>query len=185
MPTPVDMEIDKPGEEHGGVKHTSSEEGATKIQSPPHVKRANKDIEPTPERKDDAGDEDGTNHVTPAKEEQRSARENKDPKRTKMQTLDAFFGKLKENKEELREHNSVTEVTGYRTKGGRKLVPVGTQRKQRKERARTSRKEGAEADGLEEAEKTISFGTNDSNNKAAAPFKSARRKGIKEKNQDI
>ena len=69
MLTPMNMEIEEPEEEHGGVKHTPSEEATIRIQSPPHVKRANKDITPTPERKDDASDEDGTNHVTPAKEE--------------------------------------------------------------------------------------------------------------------
>ena len=84
MPMLVNIEIDKLGEEDGDVQHTSLEEATIKIQSPPHVKRANKDIEPTPERKDDAGDEDGTNHVTPAKEEQKSTRGNKDPKRTKV-----------------------------------------------------------------------------------------------------
>ena len=91
MPTPMNMELDEPGEEHNGVKHMSSEEATIQIQSPPHVKRANKDIAPTPERKDDASDEDGTNHVTPAKEEQKSTRGNKDPKRTKGQTLYSFL----------------------------------------------------------------------------------------------
>ena len=98
-----------------------------------------------------------------------------------MQTLDAFFGKLKKNKEELCQHNSVTEVVPHRTEGGIKLVPVGSQKKQRKERSKKSRREAAEADGLEEAKKTISFGTNDGNSKAAAPSKPALRRGNKEK----
>ena len=135
MPTLVDMEIDKPGEEHGDVQHTPLEEATIKIQSPPHVKRTNKDIEPTPKRKDDAVDDDGTNHVMPAKEEQKSARKNKDPKRTKVQTLDAYFGKLRENKQEICEHTSVTEVITKRTKGGRRLVPSGTMKKLRVGRA--------------------------------------------------
>ena len=60
-------------------------------------------------------------------------------------------------------------------------MPDGSQKKLREERAEKSRKEAAEADGLEDAEKTISFGTSDGNSKAAAPSKPALRKGIKEK----
>ena len=58
---------------------------------PPKVKRANREIEPTPDRKEGADNGDETNHVTPAKEEPKLARENKDPKRTKMQTLDSYL----------------------------------------------------------------------------------------------
>ena len=126
MPTPVEMEIDKPGEERGDAQHKPVEEATIEIQSPPHVKRKNKDIAPTPEREDGAADDDGTNHVTPAKEEQKSARKNKDPKKTK--TLDAYFGKLRENKEEICEHTSVTEVITKRTKGGKNSCRPGHRR---------------------------------------------------------
>ena len=95
MPTPVNMDIDNPGEENGDVQHTPMEEATIKIQSTPKVKRANREIEPTPDRKEGADNGDETNHVTPGKEEPKSARENKDTKRTKMQTLDTFFEKLK------------------------------------------------------------------------------------------
>ena len=92
MPTPVTMEIDEPGEEHNGVRHTSSEEATIRIQSPPHIKRANKDIAPTPKRKDDASDEDGTNHVTPAKEEQKSTRGTKIPRGPECRPYIHFSG---------------------------------------------------------------------------------------------
>ena len=119
MPTPVNMDIDNPGEEDGDVQHTPVEETTVKIQSPPKVKRANREIEPTPERKEGSDNEDGTNHVTPGKEEPKSARENKDPKRTKVQSLDAYFETLKKNKQENSQHNSVAQVMTKRTKGGK------------------------------------------------------------------
>ena len=75
----------------------------------------------------------------------------------------------------------MTAVLPKRTQGGRKLLPAGSQKKLREERAERSRKEAAAVDGLEDAEKTISFGTGDGNKKSAAPPKSALRKGIKEK----
>ena len=118
MPTPVNMEIDNPGEEDGDVQHTSVEEATVKIQSPPKVKRANREIEPTPDRKEGADNGDETNHVTPGKEEPKSARENKDSKQTKMQTLDMFFKKLKKNRQENSQRNLVALVLGKRTKGG-------------------------------------------------------------------
>ena len=64
MPTPVSMEIDNPGKEDGKVQQASVEACTVKIHSPPHVKRVNREIEPTPERKDGADNQDGTNHVT-------------------------------------------------------------------------------------------------------------------------
>ena len=96
MSTPVEMDIDGTTEEHGDAQHKPIEGATIEIQSPPHVKRKNKEIAPTPEREDGAADDDGTNHVTPAKEEQKSARKNKDPKKTK--TLDAYFGDLRKKK---------------------------------------------------------------------------------------
>ena len=173
MPTQTNMEIDEPEE---------GDDGATvQIKSPPHMKRASRDIASTPGRDDNVCDEDGTNHVTPAKEEQESTRRNQAPKRTKVvQTIESYFGKAKKNKEELCRHNAMTVVTSHRTEGGKRLVPAGLRKKQREERARKSRREAAEVDGGEKSDNTISFGTSDGSNKTAAPSKSALRKGEKE-----
>ena len=121
MPTQTNMEIDEPKE---------GDDGATvQIKSPPKMKRASGDIASTPGRNDNASDEDGTNHVTPAKEEQKSARGNKAPKRTKVQSIESFFVKRRENKEELCKHNAMTVVAAHRTKGGYNLVPAGSRKK--------------------------------------------------------
>ena len=174
MPTQTNMEIDEPKE---------GDDGATvHIKSPPKMKRASRDIASTPGRDDNVSDEDGTNHVTPAKEEQKSTRRNQAPKRTKVvQSIESYFGKAKKNKEELCRHNAMTVVTAHRTEGGEKLVPAGLRKQQREERARKSRKEAAEVDGCEESDKTISFGASNGNNKTAAPQKSALKNGKKEK----
>ena len=129
MPTQMNMEIDEPEEGNDGTKLTSPEEASVQIKSPPQVKRASGDIASTPGRNDNASDEDGTNHVTPAKEEQKSARGNKAPKRTKVQSIESFFVKRRENKEELCKHNAMTVVAAYRTEGGTRLVPAGSRKK--------------------------------------------------------
>ena len=96
MPTPVEMDIDGTKDENGDAQHKPNGEATIGIKSPPQVKRKNKETAPTPECEDGAANKDGTNYVTPAKEEQKSARKNKDPKKTK--TLDAYFGDLRKKK---------------------------------------------------------------------------------------
>ena len=116
------MEIDEPVEGDDGAN--------VQLRSPPQMKRASGDIASTPGRIDNVSDEDGTNHVTPAKEEQKSTRRNQAPKRTKVvQSIESYFGKAKKNKEELCRHNAMTVVTSHRTEGGIKLVPAGSGKK--------------------------------------------------------
>ena len=115
------MEIDEPVEGDDGAN--------VQIRSPPQMKRASGDIASTPGRIDNVSDEDGTNHVTPAKEEQKSTRRNQAPKRTKVQSIESFFGKVRKNKEELCRHNAMTVVTSHRTEGGKRLVPAGLRKK--------------------------------------------------------
>ena len=152
---------------------------------PPKLNRATRKagaIEQTPDRMDGVNNGEETNHVTPKKTESKSSRENKDPKRTKMQqTLNTFKKKLEKNKQEKSQHNMVTQVKEKRLKSGRRLVPSGLTAKIRTERATRSRKEADDADEGEATNKTISFGTGNGNSKPVPPLKSALKKGPKEK----
>ena len=86
------------------------------------------------------------------------SRENKDPKRTKMQqTINTFMKKLEENKQEKSQHNVVAQVEGKRLKSGKRLVPSGLAAKLRAETAVRSRKEAEDADEEEATNKTVSF----------------------------
>ena len=75
----------------------------------------------------------------------------------------------------------VPQVEGKRLKSGRRLVPSGLTAKLLSEKATRSRKEAEDADEEEGTNKTISFGTGNSNSKTGLPMKSALKKGPKEK----
>ena len=97
MPTLENMNINDPGAEDCDVQHAPMEVTTFDVHSSPKVKRSSRkagDIEPTPDRADGANNGKETNHVTPGMAEPKSSRESKDPKRTKVQTLNAFFKRL-------------------------------------------------------------------------------------------
>ena len=107
-----------------------------------------------PDRVKGSNNGEGTNHVTPGTEEPKSSRENKDPKRTKVQTLNKFFKRLEKNNQENSQRNTVAKVLEKRTKAGKRLLPSGLMAVTRKERAKQSRKEVKEADEGETTNKT-------------------------------
>lgn len=186
MSTPDTAETENPGREVDVTQYSPMEETPVGMRSPPHVKRNIRkagDINPTPERKNNANNGNESNHVTSGKGEPKSARDNKEPKRTRKttQTLESFFKKLETKKQEGSQNTSVTEIMGKRTMFGKRLVPAGLTGKMRKEKAEKGRKEAEEADKGDMTKKTISFGTSDINNKPAPPRGSALKKGSKEK----
>ena len=117
--------------------------------------------------------------MTPRTEEPKSSRENKDPKWTKVKTLNVFFKRLDKNKQANSQRNTVAQVLAKQTTSGKHLLPSGLRAETRKERAEQSRREADEADEEEVTNKTISFGTGNSNSKTATPMKSALKKGPK------
>ena len=74
---------------------------AVDVHSSPKFKRSRRkagEIEPTPDRTDGVNNGEGTNNVTPRTAESKTPRENKDPKRTKMQqTIKTFMEKPEKN----------------------------------------------------------------------------------------
>ena len=184
MPTLENMNINDPGAEDCDVQHAPMEVTTFDVHSSPKVKRSSRkagDIEPTPDRADGANNGEETNHVTPGTEGPKSSWENKDPKRTEVQTLNAFFKRLDKTKQANSQRNTVAQVLAKRTTSGKRLLPSGLRAETRKERAEQSRKEANEADEGETTNKTISFGTGDGNSKPAPPRGSALRRGPREK----
>ena len=157
MPTLENMNINDPGAEDCKTQHAPMEVTAFNVHPPPQVKRSSRkarDIEPMPDRVKGSNNGEGTNHVTPGTEEPKSSRENKDPKRTKVQTLNKFFKRLEKNNQENSQRNTVAKVLEKRTKAGKRLLPSRLMAVTRKERAKQSRKEVKEADEGETTNKT-------------------------------
>ena len=119
--------------------------------------------------------------MTPRTAEATNSRENKDPKRTKMQqTIKGFLEEVNKNKQEKIQRNVVAQVREKRLQSGRRLVPSGASARIRAERAAQAMKEAEEANKDERSKRTISFGTGNSNSKTVTPMKSALKKGPKE-----
>ena len=179
------MDINGPGSEDHDAKCHPMDTTSVKIHSPPKMNRATRKagaIEQTSDRTDSVNGGEEANNVTPRTVESKTLRKNKDPKRIKMQqTRTTFMKKLEKNKQERSQHNVVAQVEGKRLKPGKRLVPSRLTAKLLSEKAARSRKEAEDADEEEVTNKTISFGTGNSNSKTGLPIKSALKKGPREK----